>query len=193
MLCLIAQSCRTLCNPMDCSLPGSSVHRIFQARILEWVAMPSSRGSSQPRDWTKSLWMSWVLLTFKSSLLDCMGDCTPLWSGFSGCPESHHFTASTPGHTLLYKVPLWKLERSDPSFICCSMGTGLGEQFETSNKLQKNDTYVSRWMHICHQSHSFESGEWAGFDLLEPLCRLWSAQICTAYLVATLPNTSSGL
>ena len=43
----------TLCNPMDCSLPGSSVHEIFQARILEWVAIPFSRGSSQPRDWTQ--------------------------------------------------------------------------------------------------------------------------------------------
>ena len=41
-----------LCNPMDCSPPGSSVHGILQARIPEWVAMPSSRGSSQPRDWT---------------------------------------------------------------------------------------------------------------------------------------------
>ena len=44
------QSCPTLCNPMDCSPPGSSVHRILQARILEWVAMLSSRGSSRPRD-----------------------------------------------------------------------------------------------------------------------------------------------
>ena len=41
-----------LCNPMDCSPPGSPVHGIFQARILEWVAISSSRGSSQPRDWT---------------------------------------------------------------------------------------------------------------------------------------------
>ena len=39
------QSCLTLCDPMDCSTPGSFVHRILQARILEWVAMPSSRGS----------------------------------------------------------------------------------------------------------------------------------------------------
>ena len=39
------QSCLTLCNPMDSSQLGSSVHGIFQARILEWVAMPSSRGS----------------------------------------------------------------------------------------------------------------------------------------------------
>ena len=45
-----AQSCLTLCNPMDCSLPGSSVLGIFQARILEWVAISSSRWSSQTRD-----------------------------------------------------------------------------------------------------------------------------------------------
>ena len=48
----VAQSCLTLCDPEDCSPPGSSVPRILQARILEWVAISSSRGSSQPRDWT---------------------------------------------------------------------------------------------------------------------------------------------
>ena len=48
-----AQSCPTLCNPMDCITPGSSVHGIFQARILEWVAISSSRGSSKPRDQTR--------------------------------------------------------------------------------------------------------------------------------------------
>ena len=44
-----AQSCLSLCNPMDCNPPGSSVHRIFQARILEQVVMPYSRGASQAR------------------------------------------------------------------------------------------------------------------------------------------------
>ena len=47
---LVTQLCPTLWNPVDCSPPGSSVPGIFQARILEWVVMPSSRGSSQPRD-----------------------------------------------------------------------------------------------------------------------------------------------
>ena len=47
--CLLAQPCLTHCDPMDCSPPGSSVHGILQARTLEWVAMPSSKGSSQPR------------------------------------------------------------------------------------------------------------------------------------------------
>ena len=46
------QSCPTLWDPMDCSPPGSSVYGILQARILEWIAMPSSRGSSWPKDWT---------------------------------------------------------------------------------------------------------------------------------------------
>ena len=44
------QSCSTLCDPMDCGLPGSSVRGIFQLRTLEWAVMPSSGGSSQPRD-----------------------------------------------------------------------------------------------------------------------------------------------
>ena len=48
----VLQSCPTLCDPMDCSPPGSSVQGILQARILEWVALPSSRGSSSPRDRT---------------------------------------------------------------------------------------------------------------------------------------------
>ena len=48
--CLIAQSCLTLCDPMDSSLPGSSVHGIFQAIVLEWIAISFSRGSSKPRD-----------------------------------------------------------------------------------------------------------------------------------------------
>ena len=49
------QLCLTLCNPMDGSLPDSSVHEILQARMLEWVAIPFFRGSSQPRDQT---WVS---------------------------------------------------------------------------------------------------------------------------------------
>ena len=47
---LVSQSCPALCDPMDYSPQGSPVHRILQARILEWVATPSSRGSSRPRD-----------------------------------------------------------------------------------------------------------------------------------------------
>ena len=62
----VAQSCPTLCDPVDCSLPGSSVHGILQARVLGWVAISFSRGSSQPRDWT---WVSCIA-----------GRCFILWA-----------------------------------------------------------------------------------------------------------------
>ena len=71
---MYAQLCPTLCHPMDSSPPGSSVHRIFQARTLEWVAISFSRGSSWPRDrypvscifciggWTLYHWATWAAL-----------------------------------------------------------------------------------------------------------------------------------
>ena len=68
VLYLVTQSCLTLWDSMDCSPPGSSVHGILQARILEWVAMPSSRESSWSRDWTQvsnsadgffTIWVTW--------------------------------------------------------------------------------------------------------------------------------------
>ena len=62
---LVAQLCLPLCDPMDYSPPGSSVHGIFQARTLEWVAISFSRGASQPRDQTHVSCLScigrWVL------------------------------------------------------------------------------------------------------------------------------------
>ena len=53
----VVRSCQTLCDPMNCSLPGSSVHGIYQARILEWVAICFSREFSQLREWT---WVSCI-------------------------------------------------------------------------------------------------------------------------------------
>ena len=63
MKVLVAQLCPTLCDPMGCSPPGSSVHGILYARILEWVAMPYSRGSFQPRDqtWSPTLLADFLL------------------------------------------------------------------------------------------------------------------------------------
>ena len=55
-----AQSCLTLCDPTDYSLPGSSVHGIFQARMLGWVAISFSRGSSRPGDRTHVFCFSWI-------------------------------------------------------------------------------------------------------------------------------------
>ena len=54
----VAQSCLTLCDPMDCTPPGTSVHEIFQARIPEWAAISFSRGSSRPRDRTQASYIA---------------------------------------------------------------------------------------------------------------------------------------
>ena len=64
----VTQSCPTLCIPMDCSLPGSSVRGILQARIQEWVAVPFSRESSRPRDWTQVSYIAAGLFTTSITL-----------------------------------------------------------------------------------------------------------------------------
>ena len=56
----VVQLCPTLCDPTDCSPPRSSIHGILQARLLEWVAMLSSRGSSRPRNWTRVFHVSCI-------------------------------------------------------------------------------------------------------------------------------------
>ena len=72
-VCMWAQSCPTLCDPMDCNLPSSSVPGIFQARILEWVAISYSKGSSWLRDWVH---ISCISL---SSHLHWQADSLPLY------------------------------------------------------------------------------------------------------------------
>ena len=70
---LVAQSCPTLCDPMDYSPPGSSVHEILQTRILEWVAISFSGGCSRPKDQT---WVSCIAgVTCCSILIPSAKDC----------------------------------------------------------------------------------------------------------------------
>ena len=71
----LLQSCPTLCDPMDYSLPGSSIHGIFQARILEWIAIVFSGGSSRPRDRTRG------------SQVSCAGRQMLDHSGHLGSPD----------------------------------------------------------------------------------------------------------
>ena len=77
--CLVAQSCLTLSNPLGYSLPGSSDHRIFQARILEWVVVSFSRASSWPRDWTWIFCVSCVAGGFLY-LMSHWENCRLLWT-----------------------------------------------------------------------------------------------------------------
>ena len=95
------QSCPTLCDPMDCSSPGSSVHGVFQARILEWVAISSFWGSSQPSDWTFLSWISYfgkrILYHLTSPpvyYLARSGKCRKIWQEIRaqrGCVEVKFF------------------------------------------------------------------------------------------------------
>ena len=86
----VVQSCLTLCNPVDCSLPGFSVHGILQARILEWVTISFSRGSSRPRDRTRishiggrrfNLWA-----TRKAHIAKLLQSCPTLCDPIDGSP-----------------------------------------------------------------------------------------------------------
>ena len=108
---MCAQSCLTLCSPMDCSSPGSSVHGIFQERILEWVAISFSRGSSWPRDCTRVSCVSWT--------------CTQVHYQLSHdrSPEANQLIArhqkwqrQTEGH-IRWLTEWW-------SYVWCSLGNG---------------------------------------------------------------------
>ena len=76
-VCSVTQLCPTLCNPMDCSPPDSSVHEIFQARVLEWVAISCSRGSSWPRDQTNVYGVSFIVrcIFYPCSTWEAPGCC----------------------------------------------------------------------------------------------------------------------
>ena len=85
---LVAQLCPTLCDPMDCNPPGSSIHGILQARILEQVAVPSSRRSSQPQDWTQvayiagrffSIWATREALKSVWVTMKSLAQCVRMW------------------------------------------------------------------------------------------------------------------
>ena len=98
--CSALQSCLTLCNPMEYSLPGSSVHGIFQARVLEWIAISFSRGSSRPRDRTHVFCVSFicrqwhptpVLLPGKSHGRRSLMGCSPWGREESDTTERLHF------------------------------------------------------------------------------------------------------
>ena len=79
----VTQLCPTLCDPMDCSLPGSYVHGILQARLLEWVAIPFSRESSRLKDWTQ---------------LSCMaGRFFTIWETRRACSHMRNCNWASPG------------------------------------------------------------------------------------------------
>ena len=108
---LVAQSCPTLCNPMDCSLIGSSVHGILQAIVLEWIAISFSRGSSQPRTRTRvSHIVDFTHIValpseppgiehqFSSVAQLCLTLCDPMNCSTPGLPVHHQLPEFTQTH-----------------------------------------------------------------------------------------------
>ena len=131
-LCLVAHSCPTLCNPMDYSPPGSSGHGIFQTRILEWVAISSSRGSSWPRDQTSHLLCflhcRWILY-----LLSHQGSPVTGLTGFSKNVSQERGMAT---HS---SILAWKVDGQKSLMGCSPWGS-------------------HNWVHMCEGS----GGRWVG-------------------------------
>ena len=113
----VAQSCPALCDPMDSTLPGSSAHEIFQARVVEWAATSFSRGCSQPRDRT---WVS------------CIADrCFTTWATreallWRGVALSHWIAREVPLPLLTVFLHPW------PSF---TLSAGIQEEFGFPNQV----------------------------------------------------------
>ena len=85
LLVLATQSCPTLCDPIDCSPPGSSVFGILQARIPGWIAICFSRGSSQPRDWTQVSCIAGRFFAIWATMEDlCVPKCDAILAPLDG-------------------------------------------------------------------------------------------------------------
>ena len=105
----VAQSCPTLCDPVDCGLPGSSIHGILQARILECVAISFSRGSSRPRDRTRVFHIAgrrfnlWATREAKKKHLLAQGPTAgphlPQRGGGGFCPRALAVTTVATAHS----------------------------------------------------------------------------------------------
>ena len=136
------QSCLTLCDPMDCSLPGCSVHGILQAAILKWVAMPSARGSSWSRDQTCVSCAS--LYWWDDSLL-------PSHQGIS-TNKFYWNTTANPGSLNIHGCFYPLSYRSKIEFICdrdCGTHTAESLLFIKTGSQEGGDIYTHVAASLC--------------------------------------------
>ena len=139
------QSCPILWDPMHCSLPGSSVHEILQARIPEWVARPSSRGSSRPKD------------------LTCISESPALGGGF--------FTSSAPWEALISLYLAGTHFHQGSSFTCLNLLTLYVSQHSSpSNIWHRLDDHM-----LCVNAPSLCLPYWNGDLLVCLFSKLWSS------------------
>ena len=120
---LVTQPCLTLCNPMDCSPPGSSVHGIFQARLLEWVTISSSRVSSQPRDQT---WVSCIELNMPANFENSAVATGLEKVSFHPVPKKGNVKECSNYHTIVFvshasKVMLKILQAKLQQYMNCEL------------------------------------------------------------------------
>jgi len=106
-MCVLPQSCPTLCAPVDCSLPGFSIHGISQAKILELVAISFSRGSSWPRD------RSWVFS------LSCMGQWILYHWATLKAPITSFSSVQSLSHVQLFATPWIAARQASLSITNC--------------------------------------------------------------------------
>ena len=121
----VAQSCLTLWDPMDCSLPGFSVHGILQARVLEWVTISFSRGSSQPRNWTHI------------SCVSCIGGRILYTVSHLGSPWMTYLASLGPG-------PCSGFQRSPYQRDCCGFVFLFLKEIEIINKKKCSNRNLNR-------------------------------------------------
>ena len=107
----VTQLCPTLCDPMDCSLPRSSIHGIFQARVLECIAISFSGGSSQPRDWTQ--------------VSHFVGRCFTIWA----TRKDEGKKVKSLSCVQLFATPWTVAYQASPSWNCPCKNTGVGCHF----------------------------------------------------------------
>ena len=117
--CLVAQSCPTFCNPMDCSPPGSSAHATSQARVLEWVAVPFSRRSFQLRDRTQVTCIAGRFFTAEPPGNDSQISVAHPWVSRGLClsqsPRDPHWLKHHPWDNL---AMVKEVEKSPPALKC---------------------------------------------------------------------------
>ena len=181
-----AQACLTLCDPKDCSPPNSSGHEILQAGIVEWVAIPFSKGSSQPRDQTHvsliagrffTIWATWKSKnTGVGSLSFTMGSSQPRNRSGVSCIAGRFFTSwdtkegwciidisPTKGHSTTSRFLLWSkqvlqcLWVTEPS-VSISLELTLAVEMLNTQPLSKEDVHQGRESDICFIDHDFPMG-----------------------------------
>ena len=133
-----AQSCPTLCDPLDCSPPGSSVHAISQARILEWVAISFSRGSSWPRDRTYVFCTGrWILYLWAHQ-----GSPQRALGGIANSCEGVRGWSFSAGHFCHHTVLL-----NDSRRLC--LARGIATKFCFRKYLQACSLYIGLFYFCC--------------------------------------------